>query len=960
MKTFSWAGIAVLFLQGLPAGADDIVGVFVEKDATWNRVEFCAKGKFFSSRSGARDGSFAERDGALICNHGDDQWSFRRDGKALIDENGAQWLPREELAKLPWQDAKPVKIAVVDSNTKQPITEFGYVYTISTPDAEYSPLLVRPVEVRAPDGTFILLAPASCEIGMHISGENILGGYGTWRSYHLKSENKERKISVFAEVGDVIEGTVVDAQTQAPIEGVRVAPVVFSPPLFSPDKDRAVKTDAKGRFLVKGVDTRWGINIWHADFNECERSKFDRPFEKTQHGTLSTRIELTAGETFFGTVKDETGAPLSDVEISDQAGKEIRSSKDGAFVLKSPRKSPFDDAYNLSFEKEGYLNQRFSAKSATPDGLSIVLERQPVLEARVLDPDGSPVTTFVASAGIGLEPRPWKCTTKKGEHPGGRFTAGIRTDRDYAKEGKVWIAVKAPGFALTETTVDTWKGTHALDLVLRRGVSVSGSILAGTPVTGGVIARLLPICLHEEQHSRDTSKRQKLGQMEAAVDEKGAFQFQNVAAGPYLLAIGGPGIAPTSRGIAVSNSDIQLEALRLAGCGRIVGVAYSPATICENGVCRLDPNRGVWAFADGDVYVRNSIRGSGSDELTQFRPIHFKTDERGRFQVEGIPAGTVSVSFPFNISADIIGGHSRSARVVEDHETELRFFDTSGNWEVPLQFLVGDGSAGQFSSGSGMGADRKVNNVTTRDPMFRVELIPDDSQPASYCAADWEELDKNKQIILHDVQPGRYRLLINDWLMSIGFRETLYEARVEIKPKSAPIRIPLGAGCITGGVKWTTDYRHMIHVLAIGRKTRAIRHAHCDGDGSFCVRYLPPDTYTLYAHDYDAGWLRFPETAVNNAICEIGVHQLQPGGTIAARIPQHLTADESVKVVVVDMNGLTIAGPDFRQQAANEFDISGLWPGRWVVSLRHGERTLASKTVELRRTETVACYLADE
>ena len=175
----------------------------------------------------------------------------------------------------------PVAMVVLDRDTREPITKFTYTYRIGTPEAEYDPMLVRPIEVDSDDGTFFLVAPESCEIEMRIEGEAILGGFGTWRGYALGADNKERRIEVLVETGAIVKGVVVDARTGNPIEGALVSPVIFMPPLFSPDRDRAVKTDVKGEFTIRGVDDDLGINVWHPDYLEFNRHGFARAGEKT-------------------------------------------------------------------------------------------------------------------------------------------------------------------------------------------------------------------------------------------------------------------------------------------------------------------------------------------------------------------------------------------------------------------------------------------------------------------------------------------------------------------------------------------------------------------------------------------------------------------------------------------------------------------------------------------------------
>jgi hypothetical protein len=194
----------------------------------------------------------------------------------------------------------------------------------------------------------------------------------------------------------------------------------------------------------------------------------------------------------------------------------------------------------------------------------------------------------------------------------------------------------------------------------------------------------------------------------------------------------------------------------------------------------------------------------------------------------------------------------------------------------------------------------------------------------------------------------------------------------------------LAAGCITGAVRWSKQYQYLVHVLAIGKKSHAFRQAYCDEGGNFCVRYLDPDDYVLFAHDYNAGWCRIGEVAVadnrllptfvdiaspqwkiplaesqgpaSQFISDVGTHKLAPGGTITGFLPASAVGDRSVSVVATDPRGFAIGWPTGpNDPLSTKFTISGLWPGKWTVALRRCDQQLAVRTAELKGTETVAC-----
>ena len=736
-----------------------------------------------------------------------------------------------------------------------------------------------------------------------------------------------------------------------------MSPIIFTPPLFTPDRKRAVKTDAAGKFTVQGVDYSLGINAWHPEYLEFGRGGFEETGKKIGENLYSAEIRLETGERLAGVVKDPAGKPLARVEVSDGAGKRVHTDKDGSFVLASPSKWGDKGTYNVSFEKEGYLDQDLHPKSAEPKGFSIVLKPVPILAGQVLDPQGQPVKVYFVAAGVTLEPGRWRCSSKQVCDPLGRFSLPVRTDRDHGHTGKVWIGVKGAGFAFWDTTIVIGDLSRSVTARLTPGMTVRGSITNPKGCAGNISAMLLPVRIHKKDYTRETSYRQELGRMETVVDAGREFRFAHVGPGQYVLAIAGPAISPISTTIIVSRSDLDAGTFSLRGRGSVAGVIYQDKMICEGDKCRLDEKRGLWAFAEGHISFYDTAGRSNDEDFQHLKPIPFKADEHGRFHVDGVPVGEVSVEIPYMITADIIGAHVRKALVLVGKRTDVRFFDTSGQWEVVCKFQIGDGSAAQFYSGTGLGAKRKVENVTPRAPMFEVQLQPTDQTPTSFEASDGTELDAKHQVFLRDVHPGKYRLRINDWLTSRGLYGSLYEATVEAKEGKTILAIPLGAGCITGATQWAKPYRRMVHVVAVGKRAGIIRNAYCDEKGNFCVRYLPEDDYTLWAHDDSAGWCTMPAVAVRNNINDIGSHKLAAGGTITGKVPPPWQRDPAVTVVAADSHGITIEDPHGWDPIGEFFAISNLWPGKWTLRLKRGDHVIAAKVVVLQGSETVSCNL---
>jgi hypothetical protein len=958
---------AILFFSSLLvvelAQGGGLSDIYVKKDCHDDRIEFLSDGRYYDN--GSRQwGTYTVEKDECACRRGDEeQFRFVTKGRILIDADDHEWVPREDLAKMPWKDLSPVTIVVLDRDTRRPIPRFAYTYEINAPEGTYDPLWVRAKEVRSATGEFQLLAPKSCQISVQIEGEGIVSGYGrngpSGGDYALTSENKPRRIEVAVSTGMTLEGVVV-AKSGKPIPGALVSPGIVSVPMLTttPDRDRGVKTDADGKFTLRGANSTLNVCVSHPDYFECGGAKFEKIGKTIGENRYFTRIEMAPGEKFFGAVKDSAGKPLAGVTVSDGEEQKVQTQRDGTFVLALKKSAT---AYELSFEKDSYVKQILKHKWPDPKGFSVTLESQPVLAGRVLAADGRPVERFLVAAGIGREPSTLECTRENVRDAQGRFSLWVDTSDDWAKVGKVWVGIKSPGFALWDKTVDTWKGELPLVAQLTPGVSVYGSLAGRGRPAGTVSVTLSPCRAHDDPSDNgEFSKRQEFGQMQTTVGSAGTFRFDHVVPGDYLLLIAGPAISPIGVAVNVSSKDVNLGEFRPAGTGSICGVFYMPARNSERGKCRPGEKRSPGQFVAGHVYLPRTSSGPAAEALSCLDSIAFRTDEQGRFHVGGVPIGVVGVEVPYSISGDFASAYTRRAVVVEGKTTEVRFFDPSGDWDVNCKPRIGDGSLAQRLTGTGEAAKRRVEDVTTRPPRLVATLELRGHVPGLFGDSLWTEMKGDERILVADVPPGKYHLVVEDW-QGEGSRAVVpgivYEQDVETVNGGTTLTVPLGAGSITGGVRWSKPYRCPIHVIALGKKTVAIRHAYCDEEGNFCVRYLPADDYTLVAHDHGAGWCKLAETAVKDNTTDIGMHLLAPGGAIIATLPARWAADQSVAVTAVDSQGILIEHPVGDESEGKTVAYSNLWPGKWTVRLTKDDRVIVEKAVALRGTETIICDL---
>jgi hypothetical protein len=301
------------------------------------------------------------------------------------------------------------------------------------------------------------------------------------------------------------------------------------------------------------------------------------------------------------------------------------------------------------------------------------------------------------------------------------------------------------------------------------------------------------------------------------------------------------------------------------------------------------------------------------------------------------------------LSADSI-----AANVAEGQTTEVEFFSPARRENLRCRIVVGDGSENHWKTGTGTNAERKTSNVNSREPAFRISLKPVADHGGSFPSSDWQEASDNGEILLSDVGPGDYHLVVDDWMISRGFKGELFRTQIHVsKNEPLEVRIPLGAGCRTGVIRWSKEVRYMVQVIARGRRTGTIRHAQCDDDGNFCLRYLPADTYQILAHDPDAGWCSLPDANVNDDSLDLGMHELFSGGTLRVHLSDALTHDQNISVIAIHESGLSpdeLMEDDLQNRPV---EFSQLWPGTWTVAVRKGDTTLLQKSVELKSTATV-------
>ena len=516
---------------------------------------------------------------------------------------------------------------------------------------------------------------------------------------------------------------------------------------------------------------------------------------------------------------DPNGKPLEGVAGGDFDGRHASSGKDGRLVIRNTALK-----VGLFFSKDGFIDRSLGAeevrgKRAKPGDFVVVMEPSIVLSGKVVSPDGKPVRAFTVAAGPGKLPSTYDSVSRDVQSGDGRFSLNL------SKVGTTWVGVAAEGFAAWEGWVELERGAPPLEIRLARGVAVRASIMVPESLRAHVNATIVPRRSSPELSSLFSAVKE-LPTRTATLSDDGNLHFENIRPDRYQLTVEGRGVPKRVLALDVPAAGIDVGPVRIdvpTASGRIEGRVWRPKS----------GNGGVWAFANGYVgrLVFQGIEDGG---------IGFQADEDGRFKVPGVPVGLTRVGFPYQ-RFDVLLSYTWSALVVEGQTTVVRAFEPEGRRKFTLEFAIGDGSKAHYESGTGLGAARKVDNVTVsshfvsffskepltpRQPMFRVELTPLSTGPLSFASPDVEELDDQRHVVLPDVGPGKYRLRLYDWQGRLGLDSGPIFDREIVAPAEGggKVRVELGAGCITGNL---TAPRNVlvrnVQVTAVAKGSRARR-----------------------------------------------------------------------------------------------------------------------------------------
>lgn len=678
--------------------------------------------------------------------------------------------------------------------------------------------------------------------------------------------------------GAAVAGAVVDSRGR-PLPEVELEAVpAGSLPMDAPGAPRRVRSDAKGRFAIGGLDPAlsWTLRAIRPGFLPGTLSLGNlKPLALKS----DLRIVLRPGRPAFGRVIDEAGRPLAGVEVSllpaEQAGwpeigreqvAQASSDAKGRFTLDMLPAARVD----LEARARGYAPILVRGLTIPPgekafDLGSVVLPAGERVEGYVESPDGQPLEgveihverTDLTAARLtwaGLPPRETGTVTGAD----GRF------ELDGLKAGEpVILSVSRQGYGRASVPGLQPPLDEPVRVVLSPASRLAGRVL--NEKNDPVVAALV---LLRREHGM-------VGM--GHTDGEGRFTLETLPAGRFTLDTSAQGYLPGRRDgieIAAGSDPEDLEIVLLRGAA-LEGTVQAP-----------DGNPAVGAR----VWAMPAAT-DGFNLLSIFPEA--RTDGDGRYRLEGLGEGKHSVSAEHP-------AHRKATREIEIREDETRLDLRLGEgWEV----------AGRAVDGSGRGiAGVKVGLMVAEGGERETLSGPDGAFGFTGIGDGRHQLRAEKQ--------GYARLLLQQVQVSGGPVRHL-ELRLE------------SSAAVTGqirGLPFQDLARVQVSAAQVGIPNE--QAGLVDHQGSYRIEDLAPGDWIASARLPDGRRAQGRVTIAAGAREAVVDLDFESGLSLSGRV---LSGTQAVPAAFVHLQSAEGLGGVGRCDPRGEFRIEGIRPGLYTL-----------------------------
>jgi hypothetical protein len=391
-----------------------------------------------------------------------------------------------------------------------------------------------------------------------------------------------------------VRGRILDASGN-PVDGAAVRLVSPRPPYLVV---RETKTDASGAFSLAHVRQE---SVRVAADRDPDGIVTSAELRTGRGQTTEVTLVLSAASTVLGTVVGADDKPVQGVALSAEGvpWNVRRGSSDaaGAFRLTTV---PLE-ATTLVAMARGFRTERV-ALAAREDGTELTLRVRlvaaPGVDGDVRDPDGKPVKARV----VACEGQPEESRIVSGDDGTFQLPASTIGCDAFAEHDEHGLSDAGP----------VVEGRH-LSLRLKAGGSIEGVVVE----SGGAEVPKFEVGI--ESFSTPRGRTLRGGAKKSFEDARGAFRWDKLAPGSYVLTAAAPGRPPARSAPIAVTSGVETRGVRIVltrggtVAGRVVDESHRPLS-------------GVEVRFDAVSIVLDNTAGSS-------------TDESGQYRLEGAPAG---------------------------------------------------------------------------------------------------------------------------------------------------------------------------------------------------------------------------------------------------------------------------------------------------------------------------------
>jgi protocatechuate 3,4-dioxygenase beta subunit len=730
-------------------------------------------------------------------------------------------------------------------------------------------------------------------------------------------------------------------------------------------------SDAEGLFEIAGLPVgKFDLTAKRSGFASHSLPAIDVTAEEKPIDL--GEITLQAGERLQGVVLDRSGQPVEGVEVRVKepgpmmmmmgGGGGEESEPDGLtdiggwyqLVDLSP-----DTGYNISFSRKGYIQGNLSGVQA-PSGepLEITLDPSSKIIGHVLDPDGEPL----ANAQVSLE------RTRKVQMGGMAMVMmmmeSAQTDRagrfifEDQEPGKINLSAVATGYQkadLTDLEIPQGEDLEDVLLPLPVGAVLDGRVLTpdGKPAIGASVMKV------------EEGAQEMIHDMGGnSTDGNGNFRLVGLAPGTYSIQARHEAYPRTVKEITLKEGHNKIELMFTGGqevSGRIIDTGGEPISNASIQLASAG-HFGGGPSAQSDHDGRFEIAGvqDGDYNLLVSAEDHAPSKAR-QINVAGQPVSGVEISLETGTA--IFGRISgiqpeKFARVnVNVEGSRLNgFSDAKVNHtgDYRLEHLrPGTYNVTARLSNSGLQAREQIT-VEAGQPEVRLDLqfgggvtlsgqaVQGDTPVAGAMLyaenldtehSGWSSTDHKGNFSIEGLDPGSYKLSLQDMQTGLAYRETVELAT------SREILLEVPTASVVGRVVDSADNRPLAGVTvkleSIDPDSSKMFPDHVttsDLNGRFIIDNVGDGNWTLTADKQGYGAVSESVTVQFERASETLKLALDPtdGLVLEARLPSGAIPDQ-LTIAVLDPAGSLLTGGNFATGENGKVRISTVPAGSWEL-----------------------------